>query len=168
MKEIVPRHMITFVANTIYKENYATHPMKHSWQEGEDNLDVAYYWKVGPEWNHLKATAEKKAAPLQEGSKEAFITEHYWGYTHVTDSCSGVYEVAHPKWNIHAIKNFEVHCNTAQLYGPQFSDALLPPPQSVFLADGSPIQVLKAAAFSADKLIIGFTLFPVFCPNFRT
>src|SRR5690349_8204798 len=29
MKEIVPRRMITFVANTIYKEKYATHAMKH-------------------------------------------------------------------------------------------------------------------------------------------
>ena len=28
MKEIVPRRMITFVANTIYKEKYATHVMQ--------------------------------------------------------------------------------------------------------------------------------------------
>ena len=143
MKEIVPRRMITLVANTIYKENYATHTMKHTWQEGEDTLDVAYYWKVGGDWNFLKASAEKKATPLQEGSQEAFITEHYWGYTQVSDNCSGVYEVAHPKWNIHAVKDYEVHCNTAQLYGPAFADVLAAPPRSVFLADGSPIQVLK-------------------------
>ena len=143
MKEMVPRRMITFVANTVYKEKYATHPMKHLWQTEGDNLKVEYYWKVKSDWNYLKAVADKKATPLVEGSEEAFITEHYWGYTHVSNTCTGVYEVAHPQWNIHKVNHFDVHCSTALLYGPQFEEALSVPPVSVFLADGSPIQVLK-------------------------
>src|SRR6187399_3219316 len=31
IKEIVPKPALTFVANTIYKENYVTMPMKHTW-----------------------------------------------------------------------------------------------------------------------------------------
>ena len=143
MKEIVPRRMITFVANTIYKEKYSTHPMKHVWKTEGENLKVEYYWKVGRDWNFLKAVADKKAFPLVDGSEEAFITEHYWGYTHVNDACTGVYEVAHPKWNIHTVKSFDVQCSTAELYGPQFAEALTAPPRSVFLAEGSPISVLK-------------------------
>lgn len=141
MKEIVPRRMITFVANTIYKEKYATHPMRHNWETIGDEMHVGYYWKVGSEWNYLRAVADKKATPLQEGSEEAFITEHYWGYTHVSDKCTGVYEVAHPAWNIHPVKDFDVRCHTAKLYGEAFVEALAAPPKSVFLADGSPIQV---------------------------
>ncbi|HVF81782.1 MAG TPA: DUF2071 domain-containing protein, partial [Flavisolibacter sp.] len=30
LKEIVPKRMISFIANTIYKEAYSTHAMKHS------------------------------------------------------------------------------------------------------------------------------------------
>ncbi|MBP1651849.1 MAG: hypothetical protein H6Q26_2006, partial [Bacteroidetes bacterium] len=32
IKELVPKHAITFVANTIYKEKYATHAMRHRWK----------------------------------------------------------------------------------------------------------------------------------------
>ncbi|MGV3658456.1 MAG: YqjF family protein [Chitinophagaceae bacterium] len=143
MKEIVPQRMITFVANTVYKEKYATHPMKHVWETSGDDLKVEYYWKVGRNWNFLKAVANKVPSPLVAGSEEEFITEHYWGYTHVNKICTGVYEVAHPQWNIHAVKSFDVACSTAELYGPQFVDALAAPPRSVFLAEGSPISVLK-------------------------
>src|ERR1044072_5971513 len=38
MKEIVPRRMINFIANTLYGENYATHKMKHAWLENEVEL----------------------------------------------------------------------------------------------------------------------------------
>lgn len=142
MKEIVPRRMITFVANTLYKEKYATHPMKHVWELNGDNLKVEYYWKVGQDWNFLKAVAAKNPSPLIEGSEEAFITEHYWGYTHVNKTCTGVYEVAHPAWNIHTVKDYSIQCDTAALYGQPFVEALAAPPRSVFLAEGSPIKVL--------------------------
>ena len=33
IKEIVPKPMLTFVANTVYKEHYETLPMKHSWEK---------------------------------------------------------------------------------------------------------------------------------------
>ncbi len=145
MKEIVPRRMITFVANTLYKEKYATHPMKHVWQREGDNLKVEYYWKVGTEWNYLKAVADQQAIPLQPCSEEEFITEHYWGYTLVSDRCTGVYQVDHPQWNIHNVQSFEVKCSTAQLYGQPFAEALSQSPRSIFLAEGSPIAVLKGS-----------------------
>jgi len=143
IKELVPRRMITFVANTIYKEKYATHPMKHRWHTGDLELQVEYYWKVGTEWNHLKAVAEKDPSPLVQGSEEEFITEHYWGYTFVSNSCTGEYQVAHPSWQVHAVKSYDVKCNVAKLYGPEFKEAFMHEPLSVFLAEGSPIQVAK-------------------------
>ena len=81
LKEIVPKRMITFVANTLYGENYSTHRMKHQWTVKDAEIDVSYSWLVDNEWNYLKAVAEKEPQPLKEGSEEEFITEHYWGYT---------------------------------------------------------------------------------------
>lgn len=145
IKEMVPKRAITFVANTIYNEKYATHKMKHVWTFEKDALQVAYYWKMGSEWNYLKALAEKEPSTLVQGSEEEFITEHYWGYTQVNKNCTGVYQVAHPQWNIHKVKSFEVKCATEKLYGPAFGHALQAAPRSVFLAEGSAIEVKKGS-----------------------
>ncbi len=145
IKEIVPRQAISFVANTFYGENYATHPMKHKWTLDSEGLEVSYHWKVGNEWNYLEALADKTASPLLEGSEEEFITEHYWGYTFIDQTCSGTYQVLHPRWGIHKVHRFSANCNTEILYGEVFSDALSQPPSSVFLADGSPVTVLKGS-----------------------
>jgi uncharacterized protein YqjF (DUF2071 family) len=143
IKEIVPKRMITFVANTLYKEKYVTHPMHHQWETTEKELKVSYRWKVKNEWNWLSAIAEKEAKPVQEGSAEEFITEHYWGYTQINATCTGQYQVEHPKWNIHKVKEYHVNCNIVDLYGSSFIAPLSNPPLSVFLAEGSVIQVMK-------------------------
>ena len=143
IKEIVPKRMITFVANTIYKEKYATHAMQHQWDITAEELKVSYRWKVGSDWNHLTAIAEKEASPVLEGSAEEFITEHYWGYTQISKLITGQYEVSHPKWNIHKVKEYTVQCSVEALYGKAFASALAQPPQSVFLAEGSAIKVMK-------------------------
>lgn len=143
IKELVPRRMITFVANTIYKEKYATHPMKHLWVSREEELQVEYYWKVGSNWNHLKAVAEKNPSPLVLGSEEEFITEHYWGYTFVSNACTGEYGVSHPSWRVHPVRSYEIKCDVVTLYGRPFAEALGQTPRSVFLAEGSPIEVAK-------------------------
>ena len=143
MKEIVPRRMISFIANTIYNEKYATHAMRHKWITTDAGFHVEYYWKTGPEWNWIKAVANKDPQPVPEGSKEEFITEHYYGYTYINPASTGVYEVAHPQWRIHPVKEFDIKCNAARLYGHVFAEPLSAMPQSVFLAEGSPIQVLS-------------------------
>jgi hypothetical protein len=138
------------VANTLYGEKYATHPMKHRWKLGSEGFEVDYEWKVKNDWNYLKAVAEPIASPLRQGSEEEFITEHYWGYTFINHSCSGTYQVAHPRWGVHKVNSFEVKCSTEVLYGRQFAEALLQRPTSVFLAEGSPISVMKGTKIFAS------------------
>ncbi|RYF81471.1 MAG: DUF2071 domain-containing protein [Chitinophagaceae bacterium] len=145
LKEIVPKQMITFVANTLYGENYTTHRMKHQWTVKGAEIDVSYSWLVNNEWNYLKAVAERESQPLKEGSEEEFITEHYWGYTFVNETCSGTYQVSHPRWRVHKVNDYSVHCNTKELYGAAFAEALQQKPSSVFLAEGSPISVMRGS-----------------------
>lgn len=45
IKEIVPKRALTFVANTIYGENYETMPMSHIWSKDTYNQVVEYKWK---------------------------------------------------------------------------------------------------------------------------
>jgi uncharacterized protein YqjF (DUF2071 family) len=143
MKEIVPRRMISFTANTLYGENYQTRKMKHTWFENKNNLHVSYEWKGGNTWNYLSCVAEKTPENIIENSAEEFITEHYWGYTFINKTCTGVYEVVHPKWRIHKVKSYDIVCSAEQLYGEAFEKILNQKPKSVFLAEGSEIKVLK-------------------------
>jgi hypothetical protein len=41
----VPRSALTFIANTLYHENYETRPMRHVWEKTIDKLRIAYIWK---------------------------------------------------------------------------------------------------------------------------
>jgi uncharacterized protein YqjF (DUF2071 family) len=142
VKELVPKRMITFVANTVYKEKYATHQMRHSWKHTDTALEVAYEWKVGQHWNHLKATAGAAAIPISPDSEAAFITDHYWGYTHMGAAHTGEYQVTHPQWRVHPVSSYSYDCDAAALYGPAFAPVLAQQPVSALLAEGSAISVM--------------------------
>jgi uncharacterized protein YqjF (DUF2071 family) len=151
LKEIVPRRAICWVANSLYGENYVYHRMQHTWQQDDGILKVSYEWLVDGQWNFLKADADAISKTLEKGSEEEFITEHYWGYTQVSDRCTGTYQVAHPKWAIHEVKNYDIRCDVGRLYGPQFAEALKAEPRSVFLAAGSRVEVMKGSRLYLAK-----------------
>lgn len=140
IKEIVPRPALSFVANTLYGENYETMPMRHSWVEGDDSLTVEYGWKKG-EWNSLKVVADKTPVDIKPYSEEEFITEHFWGYTKLNKFRTSEYEVAHPRWQIYPIKDYEVDVDFRKVYGNDFAFLKDEKPVSVYLAEGSEIQV---------------------------
>lgn len=142
MKEIVPRHALSLVANTIYGEHYETRPMKHAWKEETGSLEVSYHWKKG-RWHHFGAKAEKQAQAIPEGSEEEFITEHYWGYTRHRAGKSSEYKVEHPRWEVYPVRDYSLDIDYALLYGKDFSDLDKAAPSSVFLAEGSEINVMN-------------------------
>lgn len=141
VKEIVPKKMITVVANVLYGERYYNMPMKNSLKETNDNFEVKYEWQFENNWNYLMAKAEKKSQPLIAGSEEAFIAEHYWGYSQLNEKITSEYRVNHPTWNIHKVVSYNVDCNISKLYGEEFVMPLSQLPSSVFVAEGSAISV---------------------------
>jgi uncharacterized protein len=144
VKEIVPKPMISFVANTVYGEHYHTLPMKHNISSGLDKLEVEYFWKFKHEWNHFKVIANPEEKPILHGSEAEFNTEHYWGYTRINDSKTSQYEVEHPRWNQYKLESYDIQCNAVQLYGEPFGECLSQKPVSVMLAKGSEVSVCRA------------------------
>ncbi len=140
IKEIVPKRALTFVANTIYKENYETMPMMHRWETVDDNLIVEYRWKL-KEWNSLQVQCAKDAVTIAEGSEAEFITEHYWGYTKIGEQRTSEYGVEHPRWKVYPVKDYAIHVGFGNVYGEQFEFLKNETPASVFLAEGSEIIV---------------------------
>lgn len=146
IKEFVPKPAITFVANTIYKENYQTFPMKHSWIEQENQLEVDYSWK-NRHWHNFSVTAASKAEEILTGSEEEFITEHYWGYTQIGAGKTSEYGVEHPRWQAYPVKDYKINVDFEINYGSDFAFLNKAKPDSVFLAEGSEIRVLKGKRF---------------------
>jgi uncharacterized protein len=140
IKEIVPKPALAFVANTVYKENYQSMSMKHSWVDNQDELVVEYAWKLG-QWNLMRVVAEKNASVIEEGSEAEFITEHYWGYTKINNTKTSEYQVEHPRWRRYRVKDFFIDVDFAKVYGSQFEFLKNQKPKSVFLAEGSEIKV---------------------------
>ncbi|AKD57586.1 YqjF family protein [Spirosoma radiotolerans] len=146
VKEIVPKLAISLVANTLYGEPYATHPMRHRWETDGQTQHIRYEWEVGSTWNHIEVNADQQGHPLVADGEEAFITEHYWGYTRRGVHRTSEYEVVHPTWSIFPVNTYDVHCDIEQLYGRQFAPFFEQPPRSIFLADGSAVTIKSGAA----------------------
>jgi len=141
IKEIVPKPMLTLVANSVYNENYETLDMKHEWNENEANRSVKYQWEKDGKWQTIKVNAELNLSEIGEGSETEFITEHYWGYARVSDTKSNEYEVCHPRWGKYTVLDYEIDVDYELVYGKEFGFLNDCEPSSVMLAEGSVISV---------------------------
>jgi hypothetical protein len=148
IKEIVPKPALTFVANTVYKEKYETMPMNHVWINTADTWQVEYAWKKGS-WNSFNVIANNLAVAIDAGSEEEFITEHYWGYTKITNQKTSEYQVEHPRWLVYPTKDYRIEVDFENVYGHEFGFLRKEIPQSVFLAEGSEVKVNGGTIISA-------------------
>ncbi len=143
IKEIVPKFLIKLVANNLYSEKYESLPMRNELNVSHIAINTGYFWKYKDEEFSIKVSADKNSYMAEPDSIEEFITEHYWGYTKVSDSKTSEYEVEHPEWKLHNVNNYEIDCDFGKLYSERFSFLSSTKPSSVFLAEGSEIIVRK-------------------------
>lgn len=141
IKEIVPKPALAVVANLIYKENYQTLPMKHAVLETENAKKFSYEWKNKGKWNTIEVETEKNPVGISENSEAEFITEHYFGYTKVSQNTTFEYEVTHPKWEQFPAISHNIEVDFEANYGSSFAFLQQEKPCSVFLAKGSKITV---------------------------
>lgn len=141
IKEIVPKAAITFVANTIYGEHYQTLKMSHRWEENDLNRNVAYSWRHKNTNHSISVKADREPCIIAPGSETEFITEHYWGYTKLSENETYEYEVTHPKWQHYPVQDYRINVDFGEIYGQEFSALTHLEPISVMLAEGSAITV---------------------------
>ena len=137
IRELVPRRAIAALARFAYNEPYRAVPMQHEVSARR----VAYKWKVNGAWTTLSADLTGDGAVPPHDSEEAFITEHYWGYTRQRDGGTVEYEVRHPRWRVWRAASANVTGALEPVYGSVWADALSAPPASAFVADGSAVSV---------------------------
>ena len=142
ISEIVPKILITIIANALYKEHYQALRMRHTITvEAGGDTNFLYEWKLNGRWNKLGATVGSVTKPILAGSAEEFIFEHYWGYNSISKTKTTEYQVEHVKWQVHEVKDFIFEANVNDLYGEKFIPFLNRKPYSAFFADGSEISV---------------------------
>lgn len=145
LRELVPKTMIAFVANTVYGEHYRTLPMRHNIEQEADSLRVEYGWKTASGWSSFGAVCAAQAQEMPEGSEAEFITEHYWGYTRLGDRKTSQYQVEHPRWQVYPVLEHRIKVDFEQTYGKALAPYLQTEPASLLCAEGSPIRVRKGA-----------------------
>lgn len=141
IREIVPLPAVSIVANVLFRERYIALPMRYVEAADAATLRAAYHWRYKGRWNGLAIKASNTALPLAAGSKEEFITEHFWGYAKALAEQTNEYQVAHPRWDVYPVQEYQIDCDFRKLYGPEFTDLGQRKPESVFLAEGSPVSV---------------------------
>jgi len=147
--EIVPKRAIAFTARWFYGENYIRRPMAHRVLKNESKMEAEYSWRSGNECCKLQAHASGAPSLPTEGSLEQFITEHYWGYSRQQDGGTVEYHVSHIPWKVWSANHAEFSGDTRDVYGDELSQLLTKDPASAFIADGSPVKVLRGCALSS-------------------
>jgi len=146
IREFVPRRAIAFIAKQFYEEPYRAIPTSHSIETTSQSLNVSYSWKHTHRSHSLSVEADPITQPIFEGSEEEFITEHYWGYTKRANGSTSAYEVQHPHWLTYKVQNHKIDVDFETLYGPSFASLTDQTPNSVLLAEGSPVSVLSGSS----------------------
>ena len=148
IREIVPRRAIALVARLAYRENYVALPMKHKNATNGTTVAADYQWKLNGQWCRLHAKAAQPSIQPAEGSLEQFTTEHYWGYAAQPGGGCKEYQVVHVPWQVWTAADAGVDGDCEPLYGAEFSRILNRQPDSAFIANGSPVQVLTGTHIS--------------------
>ena len=144
IREMVPRRAIAFAARTFYNENYVALPMAHEVRLVAGNrLKVAYRWRSENQWSGIGLETDGNSALPGEGSVEQFITEHYWGYAVQPGGGCVEYRVAHPPWRVWQVRQSVFEGDAEKNYGKDIAAVLRARPQSAFLAEGSPVTVMR-------------------------
>lgn len=141
ISEIVPKPAISFIANTLYHEKYRCLPMNNKLEIKDNWQYLTYSWRYEDDENRISAVTETNSIPIVSGSQEEFIAEHYWGYSKYNNATTYEYKVAHPRWNVFPVKEYSIKCEFGKLYGAKFNFLKHNNPHSIFVAEGSPVEV---------------------------
>jgi uncharacterized protein YqjF (DUF2071 family) len=141
INETVPYKLVAWLANKLYKEHYIAIPTKNEIEITNFSKNIKYQWKINEEWNHIAVKAEKENEQMVPGSMEEFIFEHYYGYTKIDNQVSQEYKVNHPRWRVNKVIDYSINCDFKSMYGNDFTFLSSQQPDSVILAEGSPVTV---------------------------
>lgn len=140
VSEIVPMPAIAWTARLLYNERYRWCRMRHRIGDGPQP-SVQFEWRAHGRWHRLAAVQAAPPSLPAPDSLDAFISEHYYGYSAQRDGGTLEYAVQHPQWRLAPVADVQFDADVAQLYGEAFAAPLAARPANAFLAEGSDVAV---------------------------
>jgi len=141
ISETVPYKAVAWLANKLYKEHYTAVKTKHLWNINAKTKNISYQWLVNKKWHTISVEVQNQALDIPKNSFEEFIFEHYYGFTKLSETETEKYRINHPRWKINTILEYNIDCDFAANYGHDFLFLNEVAPASVFMAEGSAIEV---------------------------
>ena len=148
IRELVPRRAIAAVARWLYNEPYLAVRMGHAIELDRATGRGGYAGSIGAAFRRRRQRVRPGAA-LVAGSEAEFITEHYWGYTRQRDGGTLEYEVMHRGGRCGRPAPRALRRRRRSALRPDFARILAGPPQSAFVAVGSPVSVFPAGGWTS-------------------
>ena len=141
INETVPFAPVAWMANYLYKEHYTAVKTKHHWHLTDTLKTIDYSWEKDKKWNNIRVNAHSQGNAMKAGSVEAFIFEHYFGYTRVDEHKTLEYRINHPSWKINQVIDHSIDCDFEKMYGTDFAFLNSQQADHVILAEGSDVSV---------------------------
>lgn len=143
IREFVSRPAISIVARASYNEPYRTVRMREELLERDGLLGVRHRFGPGLR-NRLEAWADAEPVGPAEDSAAYWLTHHALGVGRARDGRARSYEVAHPVWALHEVRDLRVDVDFAALYGPEWAYLADTEPSHVTFAAGSAVSITPA------------------------
>jgi uncharacterized protein YqjF (DUF2071 family) len=145
IKELVPRSAVALLANWMYNESYSVTEIRHSvpplYNPPRTPDTVEFSFRQKERHGRIAVTPAGASQETPKGGLEEYIAFRLWGYSRQRDGGTYEYHVRHPRWNMWEVSDSRLEANLTELYGLAFAEVLSRPPDSAYLADGSPISV---------------------------
>jgi uncharacterized protein len=141
INETVPYKLVAWAANKLYKEHYIAIPTRHKISVNEISKQIQYQWFNNNAWNNIDLSASTVFEAMRRGSMEHFIYEHYYGYTKIDSNNTEEYKLYHPSWKVNTVNSYKINCDFKEMYGDNFNILNSSEPSSVFIAEGSSVQI---------------------------
>jgi predicted DCC family thiol-disulfide oxidoreductase YuxK/uncharacterized protein YqjF (DUF2071 family) len=149
VRELVPFAPVAFLARALYGERYKQAQMDSRQESHGEDLRLRYAWSDGQRGScSVTAICHGSPEELRDNSIEAFITEHYFGYSRTRKGETLEYEVEHPSWRLWQNPQVIVEGDMAQYYPAVFAPYLRDP-HSVLVAEGSPVRVFRGQSLGS-------------------
>lgn len=143
IKEIVSLPMVTFVANTLFKENYETLPVRSKLTQTNVQQMVEYQWKK-QKWHSMSITTQLSQRFIEDDTLMAFLTTQHYGFCKVSEDKTFEYNVAHPRWSSYEMISYNMDVDFLATYGKVWGFLNSRTPHSVFLSEGSGIRLRRS------------------------
>ena len=143
IREFVSRPAISIIARLAYNEPYRTIRMRDEVLERDGLVGVRHRFGPGLR-NRLEAWADPKPVVPAEDTAGYWLTHHALGVGRARDDRARSYEVDHPVWALHEVRDLRVDVEFAALYGPHWAFLADAEPSHVTLAAGSRIAITPA------------------------